>query len=110
MTTTEVAKRAGITYRQLDYWLRCGFVTVPEPSPGSGTAREWSAETVTAAWRLASLVRCGMKPDAAARILGSIDDAGAVNLDAGRVRIIIDRPPGSGLGWPGSTPNQERNA
>jgi len=43
----EVCARSGLTYRQLDYWVRAGVI---KPSlrraEGSGTYRLWSAEDV----------------------------------------------------------------
>ena len=37
----------GITYRQLDYWARCGYVTsIEQPFDGSGHPRRWHRQTV----------------------------------------------------------------
>lgn len=41
ISTQEVAKRAGVTYRQLDYWLRKGWVEPADPSGGTGDPRLW---------------------------------------------------------------------
>lgn len=43
----DVAEAAGITYRQLDYWLRIGLVTsVAEERPGSGGRRQFTRREV----------------------------------------------------------------
>jgi DNA-binding transcriptional MerR regulator len=36
----EVAKITGVTYRQLDYWVRCGWIP-GIGCPGSGGRRQW---------------------------------------------------------------------
>lgn len=46
-STIEAALMAGISYRQLDYFLRTGTVRPDwDPQPGSGRSRRWSAEEV----------------------------------------------------------------
>lgn len=60
LSSTEVLQRAGITYRQLDYWCRTGLLKPVEAMPGSGNAREFpdsEVRTATALGRLASLDR-----------------------------------------------------
>jgi len=47
-TSAEACNAAGISYRQLDYWTRSGYVT-PEggqATPGSGARRRWSRQHV----------------------------------------------------------------
>lgn len=36
----------GVTYRQLDYWTRKGYITPAKPSPGSGVRRVWTPQVV----------------------------------------------------------------
>lgn len=64
----EVCRIANVTYRQLDYWTRRGYIRELNPLPGSGTNRRYSAEEM---WRV--------------RLMGQLTDAGlgvetAVNL------------------------------
>jgi DNA-binding transcriptional MerR regulator len=40
----EVAKRVGISYRQMDYWLRTGVITIESDSSGSGSRRVFTPE------------------------------------------------------------------
>lgn len=46
LTATELAHRAGITYRQVDYWTRAGWITAKVDADGSGTVRLYDPETV----------------------------------------------------------------
>ena len=45
-STDEVARHSGATFRQLDYWVRLGYVRPVRPSSGSGNARRWSEENL----------------------------------------------------------------
>lgn len=44
-TTTEAAKRTGATYRQIDYWFRCGWLGV-DNAKGNGSRRWLTREQV----------------------------------------------------------------
>ncbi len=50
-SSAETAAKAGVTYRQLDYWVRNGLI-VPSVSQanGQGTRRQFSAEDVRRVW------------------------------------------------------------
>lgn len=88
LSSLDVADLCGITYRQLDHWLRRGYVVVHESSgvyrrrgehgtpvtPGSGYLRRWRDEEVAAVRALAVLVNAGMRVDKAAAVLAG--DAG----------------------------------
>jgi hypothetical protein len=50
---------AGITYRQLDYWLRLGILPHPNPCPGSGSQRRFTVRHVQLAWLLGQLAIAG---------------------------------------------------
>jgi len=48
-SSAEVCKEVGITYRQLDYWTRKGWVSDKEyldPAPGSGVHRNFSEKSI----------------------------------------------------------------
>lgn len=62
MNTVEVCKRAGITYRQADYWSRAGLIpgVTNLVDKGSGYPREWTYEQVEFVTVLAQLVRAGI--------------------------------------------------
>jgi DNA-binding transcriptional MerR regulator len=70
VTGPELAKHAGITYRQLDFWVRAGYVT-PTGGEGTGHARDFSwVQCQMVAW-MARLVKAGFKPAAAAELVRS---------------------------------------
>ena len=54
-----VRHQLGITYRQMDYWARRGFLH-PEGFGGSGTGRKWPADEVQAARRMGRLTAAGL--------------------------------------------------
>ncbi len=82
LTTTQVLKRfdGEITYRQLDYWVRQGYVT-PSISNGggSGTPRRWSEADVD---RVRTRVH-------AARVVKSVNDGTVWDLVADG-RIVVN--------------------
>lgn len=46
-TTTEVTEMTGASYRQLDYWCRCGLVPgQPAYGTGSGNRRRWNDKQI----------------------------------------------------------------
>lgn len=55
----------GMTYRQLDYWTRQGYLHCDNPTPGSGTRRTWPAEQLAVASVMAVLVAAGLTVEAA---------------------------------------------
>lgn len=65
----ELVQHTGVSYRQLDYWIRAGYVKpMGDPGPGTGNAREFSWVQVQIATWMARLVKAGFTPAAAARI------------------------------------------
>lgn len=57
----------GVSYRQLDYWVRQGYLH-PEHEGGTGKARIWSDDELAVLRRMADLVQHGVLPSFAARI------------------------------------------
>lgn len=72
----EVCALAGISYRQLDFWLRAGHIKrdvgVPV-QPGSGHPRQFSEREVQQFVILAWLVRCGVRLEVASAALHTYD-------------------------------------
>ncbi len=58
----------GITYRQLDYWTRVGYIAAENPDCGPGHARRWSDAELTIALRMGRLSKIGVTLALAARI------------------------------------------
>ena len=66
MNGPQAAKKAGITYRQFDHWIRRGYIA--GGCPGSGRRRDISADEFDVLARMAGLVRAGVTPAAAAEL------------------------------------------
>lgn len=62
-----IAKEAGITYRQLDMWVRWGYLH-PSAVPSQGFLREWPDDERFVAIEMGRLVRAGMQVSAAAEL------------------------------------------
>jgi len=56
----------GATPRQLDFWIRMGYLLPDQPAPGSGRSREWPESEIQVAQLMARLVAGGFVPAAAA--------------------------------------------
>lgn len=62
LSSEDAVTEAGVTYRQLDYWTRCGYVRAEQEEAGPGFPRGWSRGEVEVLALLARLVRCGFSP------------------------------------------------
>lgn len=64
----------GVTSRQVDFWVRQGYLLPGQPAPASGNARQWPEEEIRVAQLMARLVACGFTPadacDYARKVLG----------------------------------------
>lgn len=80
MNANDILKRTGVTYRQLDYWVRRGWVTPERPEQVStGHHRTFSAREFVVIDRMARLVLAGVVPDIAAKVARG-DDAALLAL------------------------------
>lgn len=73
-----------VTPRQVDHWVRKGYLRPAEPLPGSGNARDWSAEEVRVAERMARLVGAGVALKVAADVAradGPVELAPGITLE-----------------------------
>lgn len=59
ISTDQAARAAGLSYRQLDYWIRNGVVDPEQPADGCGTARRFAPCQVRALRLGAELNRLG---------------------------------------------------
>lgn len=66
MKSYEAVKALGITYRQLDHWIRQGYIG--GGNPGSGHQRELSIEEFAELAAMAALVKAGFTPAVAAQM------------------------------------------
>lgn len=71
MNTETVCARAGLSYRQADYWTRSGLIpgVANLRHLGSGNPREWTRDQVEFVTVLAQLIRAGVKPRVASDAL-----------------------------------------
>jgi len=65
MNSLTAAEQAGITYRQMDHWIRRGYIAAS--CPGSGHEREITERQAAIAKHMGELTKAGMKPAAAAQ-------------------------------------------
>ncbi len=98
LTSEEVAAAAGITYRQLDYWCRAGYLS-PEmcdkPTRAhAGKARRWDSDEALAAICMGQLTAAGLLPGVAAPIARGArqDRARVIHQLAIGIMIILDVP------------------
>lgn len=78
----------GVTYRQLNWWVRQGYLRPANPHPGSGTRRVWSTKELRVGARMAALVAAGLLPRFAA-------EAARVGSDirlTDHVRLVVELP------------------
>lgn len=85
----EFERRAGVTYRQLDYWTRKGFLRSSNGEVGVGHRREWPASEARVGRLMVRLVRAGFKVPDAERIARVIYAGTDVHRLAPGVTITI---------------------
>lgn len=56
-TAPEVLRLTGLTYRQLDYWIRSGYIAPSQRDVGSGGRRRFTRDEVAAIIYVADHVR-----------------------------------------------------
>jgi hypothetical protein len=81
----DLTKAAGITYRQLDVWIREGLVHPENPEPGCGRQRVFTAPEFAVVRLMGVLVTAGLRPAAAAQV------ARTGHLAPG-IRVLVDEP------------------
>ncbi len=72
LSANELARRAGVTYRQLDYWCRIGLL--PDTARGSGSARRFDASDFAVVCRLRALLDAGVSLQSARRVVSYLRD------------------------------------
>jgi DNA-binding transcriptional MerR regulator len=83
VTTQAVVAATGVTYRQLDYWARCGYVRPKHEGAGSGVWRRWSERELHVAELIGRLTRAGVVLEVAARVARLAIDGGPARLAVG---------------------------
>jgi len=59
-TSKDACRRAGLSYRQLDYWVRRGIIRPTQAARGSGSARRWSPVEVVQLHVMSELRQAGV--------------------------------------------------
>lgn len=82
----------GATYRQIDNWIRRGYVRAAFTGPGSGHARKWTPEDREIVALMVAFTNAGMMANAAARWAAMTVDPETVNaVETGGVVIRWER-------------------
>lgn len=79
LTSPDVCRRAHISYRQLDHWIRSGYVEcVTKNTPGSGTRRTFTEAEAIRVRLMSELIGAGLAPAMAYRatLRGEYDGEG----------------------------------
>lgn len=83
---SQVPDRAGITYRQFDYWVRRGYLKVHSEGFGSGYPREVTLREVEVARLMGELTAAGIDVVAAHRLAREIRATGMGRLGTFTIR------------------------
>lgn len=88
MKFKQVREAAGVTYRQLHYWTRSGWIHPTNPGCGSGRRYEYSDDEARVAVRMGRLVRAGLSPEPA-----SVAARGQFEIAPGVMVLVGEVPP-----------------
>lgn len=89
LTTRELAQASGATARQLDYWIRRGYLIPATLGHGTGRCHEWHPNQVAAAIALNRIVNLRMTPILAARIARAVETGETTTIEIAP-GIVID--------------------
>lgn len=62
----DIIAELGVSYRRLDYWVRCGYIRLDDATPGSGHPRAWPDSEVAVAREILRLTSAGLTVKTAA--------------------------------------------
>lgn len=68
VSTDDVVRITGITFRRLDNWARLGYLRVPVIGKGKGSGREWPESEIKAAVLIDRITAGGVVAATAAKI------------------------------------------
>lgn len=74
MRLDEALRVSGVTYRQLDYWIRTGRINIDQPLPGSGCRRDYPATEMAIAARMRKLLDGGLSLAAATQVARDFEE------------------------------------
>lgn len=76
----QLAAAAHITYRQVDFWTRAGYLRPTDGSPGSGYQRIYPPHELTVARLMAALVHAGLTAASAATHARDLATTGTTHI------------------------------
>jgi DNA-binding transcriptional MerR regulator len=104
VNSEKVAAIAQVSYRQMDFWLRRGWVPNPPEEKGIGVPRVWNDDHVEFFRRMGLLTRAGVYPEKAHRIAKGEDRAAEHLLAAvARCQVADEASADAGQGSPDPT-------
>lgn len=78
-----VLAATGATYRQLDHWVRRGWLHPTDPAPGNGYRRDWPHLEMQVAALMRRLTAAGININVAARLARALAGNGAWTVELG---------------------------
>lgn len=98
MTAIDTILATGISYRQLDYWVRRNWLKPGNAQAGSGMARLWPESELSVALLMGRMVVAGIPADVAHQVARA---GGRADLAPGvRVSVAAVAARETGTGWP----------
>jgi DNA-binding transcriptional MerR regulator len=85
----DAAREAGITYRQLDYWTRRGYLEAERPGQGSGRDRLYNRSEIAIAKMAEAFRRAGLRLDVAFRTARELQDRPVVRIMTGAASVWV---------------------
>lgn len=81
MRSDTLVEACACTYRQIDYWVRAGYLHPTRGGTGSGHWRRWPESEARVAIVMSRLIRCGFAVPDAARIARAFIEQGTRRFD-----------------------------
>lgn len=87
MNAADVARLTRVSYRQVDYWTRCGYLQPGRDKTGSGYPRDYDEAQVKRVWMMGQLVDVGFTPLGAYTVARQLETRCMASL--GRVLHVL---------------------
>lgn len=87
---TDVIQRAGVTYRQADFWIRNGHIEVVGGGAGSGHIRVLDQRNATLLVLMGRLTRAGLSVVIAAAVAAAMLDDPGQPIELGEGLALVD--------------------
>lgn len=84
-----LSNRAGVTYRQIDYWTRVGLLEPIKPDVGRGRTLLFADDQIPIAQYMGQLTDLGVQPRTARDIAGQLVDQGRAQLGPFAITVPV---------------------